>query len=56
MESVDVRQHNNNYNKLHYLIILYSGYVFILAPYLYYYFLKMRYTSRRNPSVRSDEL
>ena len=29
-----------------------SGYMFILAPFLHYHFLRLRYCSRRNPSVR----
>ena len=31
------------------------GYMFILAPFLHYHFLRLRYCSRRNPSVRWGE-
>jgi hypothetical protein len=39
-----------------FLIVLWSvivGYMFFLAPLLYYYFLKNRYLSKRNHYVRS---
>ena len=32
------------------------GYMFILVPFLHYHFLRLRYCSRRNPSVRKGDV